>query len=302
MLAIGSVAVRGYYPDARGPNDLDIICQDHELNFFLDNFELISEFEDIKFKFKKNKTIFEVENASKIPSSQLVIKLSEKFPTKKLEHQRIWFNISAPAPEILAAIKLSHLPFNINWKKNFLDFRFLQKKGIVVPPILDSLIKTRMQETQTRIKYIEPNFNLPNEKFFTDHVKRVVDHDQLHFVLKYYDRPLFESIKKDLSRAAIDFSLFQALSYKNQLRTIAEEVMVLTSERFLIPKLQRSEPLNIDAFEDFLQSSLQNIASQMCHNFLPIDFRRFAIENYYQILQEIPENFWTKFQDLIKKG
>ena len=134
---------------------------------------------------------------------------------------------------LLLTIKMSHAPWSDVWfDKTTFDIGFMQSRGAVVDEPVYSRLYTHW-ETQFGKKraYLAKD----NDSFFDDGVKRIYVHDDLHRAIAFYDSPLFERLKPDLSKAACSKTLFFALSREDQVRCIQEEAFVVALERFLIP-------------------------------------------------------------------
>jgi hypothetical protein len=300
MLLIGSRAAKFWYPDFRQPKDIDLIVSLDELEILksIPNIKTISS-KHLKHTFKLNDVMIEAEIADYIPSS-LEIK-------KRNQHQQVALSdldsleVYICKPEFLFLIKKSHITFNINWKKNFLDYHFLLKKydwndHYYLNKDFDYLYKMRYEETKERNKFKDHNFDKLNEDFFKDGVKRIVPHDLIHDVVKFYKRPLFESIKYDLTKAKIDLDLFNKLSYDDKLKNIAEEVMVLSIERVFLPMYLEGKEISDWYFNFHLKETL----AKVCNNYLPFDFRMFAIDNFYSILDYIQKHKMMRYLEELK--
>ena len=289
MLLIGSRAAQYHFQNFRKPKDYDLIIDPFDMQWFElnPNAQLISD-KGNKKRYKILGEIFEVEIAKPSKSSEMILNY-EGYKGPHLSLPGLEEQVQVASPETLLAIKKSHVCFNIHWRKNFLDYSFLKRnvKDIALNKKVNAFYKKRFDETRARLSHREINFNVDNELFFKKSeklVKRFVPHDDIHLAVKFYQRPLFESIKEDLNKAAISLPLFLALPYEKQLKTIAEETMVLAIERFILPKAM--------ARDDYSETeAMIKTAARMCHHYLPVEFRMFAVDNFYKILDVIPEDF-----------
>lgn len=142
-----------------------------------------------------------------------------------------------PNISTLIAIKESHVRFPVNHFKNIRDWQELHKLKSKYPYTKEDkkLLEIRRNEAYERneslIKRI--NLNKPNKEFFKPAQNlRKFDHDELHRVVAFNDKPVFEMVKKDLSKAAVDREMFESLPKKMQLQMAIEESMVIGYERF----------------------------------------------------------------------
>lgn len=286
MLLIGSRAAQFHWADFRQPNDWDFICLESELHH-LEQLPgiIILQKRTEKCKYKLQNLTLEVEIADQLPSSMALLNREEfSKDCRRILVRELNRSVSIASPETLLLLKRSHLPFRIHWRKNFLDYSFIKKKINKLPLNLLSILDTRIMETKNRIAYREHNFKLSNEKFLTGNIKRIVPHDNLHQMIKFYERPMFEYIKKDLSKAEIDYQMFRALPYEKQLANMAEEVMALALERIIIPAEIKQE-IYSERHTKF------KLTSDLCCNYLPFEFRFWAIDHFYQIVDFIPDGF-----------
>jgi hypothetical protein len=135
--------------------------------------------------------------------------------------------------DALLTLKVSHAIRDIHWYKNIYDVKFLFSKGHFVQwDLLQELLDYWNEVHGPRRT---PDFTMNNEEFFSDHVPRVIPHDELHELFKYGDRPAFEQIKYDLDKAEVSENLFYGLSPEERDQIILEEAYVLAYERHIQP-------------------------------------------------------------------
>ena len=136
------------------------------------------------------------------------------------------------SPDALYTIKMSHCFWNIFWEKTMSDIVFLRSHGAkIIQPLFDDLYAAWTVKHGDKKAYLK----VDNEKFFTSAVKRTYVHDDLHRMVAYKDRPMFEYVKKDMNKAFIDKDLFNILPHDDKLILCREEIYVTALERFLIP-------------------------------------------------------------------
>lgn len=140
-----------------------------------------------------------------------------------------WLETNKMSLDILFTLKLSHILWNIHWIKNIEDTKWFSKNGTQLIPELHVMLVEQWKVTKNKRR--TPNFELNNANFFYDKVKRTIDHDDLHQICKFYDRPIFERLKFDLNKAKIEESLFNTLSHDDKIKVVLEEMFVLTLER-----------------------------------------------------------------------
>ena len=190
-------------------------------------------------------------------------------------------------PNVLITLKLSHLQWNINFKKHLHDFHFLkEKKAIVNEDLYVVLYKYWKNYHKDR----RSNLNQSLDKFFNDAVKRNIPHEKLHELVAFYDRPLHESIRKDLSKAYVDKDLYFSLSYEDQVKAALEEIIVISIERFNLTKNSSNVEIML-AFDKSYVSLCTRIASGW--------WVRFLLENYKEIFP--PKKYLEKYKSILIK-
>lgn len=176
----------------------------------------------------------------------------------------------------LCAIKRSHVMFPVNAKKNLADwyklhsfFNLTDYWNHAGPMKLYELRHVEALE-RNKARLARINLNKPNEVFFKPAQNlREFDHDALHRIVAYHDKPLFESCKHDMTKAKIDRDLFETLPFIDQIRMVKEECMVIGYERFY--KEGRS-------YQDVYNDGFCKFVTELCKGW----FQEFALENIDQ--------------------
>jgi hypothetical protein len=135
--------------------------------------------------------------------------------------------------DAIYTLKLSHLAWDIKWQKHKNDCLFLKSRGAKKIDNLYKLLLEYWESTNTD----KDRLNLYQTKsdFFNDHVHYVYDHDYLHEVVAFPNKPIYSMCLKDGQDVAIDKSKFFKLPKELQLKMFKEEVTVIAAERWLIP-------------------------------------------------------------------
>jgi hypothetical protein len=131
-------------------------------------------------------------------------------------------------PNFLITIKMSHLAWDINWDKHMKDYLFLKSKGLEVN---EELFKLLYKDWENIHGKKSVKMNVPNKGFFKDNIKREIEHDKLHEYFMFYDRPLNERIRQDLSKPYCSEYMWDKLSEEGKFKCAIEEIFVLTYER-----------------------------------------------------------------------
>lgn len=144
------------------------------------------------------------------------------------------FDRPIPTVDQLYTLKVSHSFWPINWRKHMKDILFLQEKGAKLDKeLFDKLYDGWVGYHGKKRAYL----NVDNEKFFTSTVPREYVHDDIHKAISYYGDPLYNKVKRDVSKALISEKMFNELSHIDQIRLCREEIYATALERFLIKKL-----------------------------------------------------------------
>lgn len=284
MLLIGSRAARFHFPSARKPRDFDFIATSEEVKEFLKNFS----YKDTSKHAKKiramvdlhgEKASFEFDLTTSYRSSFILHECDRVF---EKNDPVLGINYYVASPLTLYLLKRSHITFPIHFEKNIEDFLFLKKKveGAEYPTWWNYAFMLRFKEIRERGDRKQINFDVGNSEFFRKSekfVKRVVEHDSLHYATCFGDKPLFLSVKEDISKAVLSPKLVQQLSFENKIRLIQEECMALAMERHIIPAIMKKDILDSKA-------AYKKTACKMVYNYLPPFLRFFAADNFDKIL------------------
>lgn len=144
----------------------------------------------------------------------------------------------------LYTIKCSHLAYDINWDKHCLDVMLMQSKGCVLDEQLYNLLLKDWKEIHGKKRV---NLNLTKDQFFTKYVTRVIDHDEIHERIAYYDKPIYKTILKDGKEVLTDITKWNKLNHNDKLLCILEEVYATACERWmdLPPKISKMKAMRL---------------------------------------------------------
>lgn len=199
--------------------------------------------------------------------------------------------------EVLYLTKKSHIHYPIHYDKSIADYSLL-KTVIDVEKVKTYQLyyELRLQETKERINKRSPTLNRTNEDFF-DRSKNVVgyvfEHDDIHEAIKHYERPVYEMMKKDFSKAWCEKDMFHNLPHEYKVRCVQEEAYVIALERYIILRKGHYKDPQLA-----YKAALQRICTTLCSGF----FRDFAVENYFEILNAYSDNYVSKFKEKLFSG
>jgi hypothetical protein len=209
--------------------------------------------------------------------------------------------VEVAPPHLLERIKRSHVYWPIQFQKTIDDLHQLKEflltnpAGIGKPlATYDDIMVQRYGEAEQRngIPADHIHMNVTNEEFLDREgiltVRKIIPHDDIHELVKFGDKPMYMRIKKDLSKAACDEKLFNALTLEERIQDVQEEGMVLALERYLL--LGR---LTVAA--EAYRRALERICTTITKGW----FREFAIDHYPQIRKLPIEKDLLKIRDHI---
>jgi hypothetical protein len=298
MLMIGSRAAAYWIDEFRAPKDLDLIAPLMEIHKWAmlhkDHIEYMVPTSRWKFKCKlKNGFQIEIEVADENPSAQMLWDDSDSFPTTRLMINNVNFDVKVPTPEVLYWIKRSHIYWNVHWQKNIADLHVL--KEYCERDELnywEKIYTARLAENEAKFgPRFTAKLNQDNDKFFAKSEKslnRQFEHDDLHEIVKYYERPLYEMFKEDKSKALMNFAMFYNADHQKKLRCVREEAMVIALERYIIPG-NMTDPV----------TAYQQALRRICTNLTSGWFREFAIDHWNEI--NVPDMHYVTLLDLARE-
>ncbi|MNK14412.1 hypothetical protein D3C87_325350 [compost metagenome] len=132
----------------------------------------------------------------------------------------------------LYTIKISHLPWPVFWWKHVNDALFLKSKGAEINQPLYELLKQHWKVehgTKTQLSLYRNK-----SEFFDDAVPKEFDHDLLHELVSFPERPVYTTVLKDGEEVATDREKWLALPFYDKIRMLREEMNVIMCERWLL--------------------------------------------------------------------
>ncbi len=253
-----------------------------------------------------NQSDYELEIVTDIHQSGYLIheSLSSHFKKVILDVQMYnkFFYVVVPPISLLETIKTSHIFHSNNFIKHIKDLhlirrymyynkirqqKFIDKQYIyneyevAEPPKREpsseysKILELRRLETDLKkgVPGSHINLNMTNEDFLDREgilkVDRPVKHDDIHEMVKFTDVPMYTRLKSDQSKATCLKSLWDKLTYEEQLQDVMEEAMVLALERYMFPNIETDE-----------QTAYILALIRICTNITKGWFREFAVNNF----------------------
>ena len=188
----------------------------------------------------------------------------------------------------LALIKRSHLWRDLSFPKHITHYHKVLGAYRVWSNEDIQFLNTRIELTKQAFPQGHPNLMQSKDDFFDDAVVKKYQHDDLHEMFAFYDKPLYTRLLRNENLAWCEEDKWNTLSYDEKCKCVAEEVYVIATERLLIP-FKNKYPYKIAFFK-----ALQKVCTTLCSGW----FRDFAIDNYPEIVAQY-DHF--KFQEVLTK-
>jgi hypothetical protein len=102
----------------------------------------------------------------------------------------------------------------------------------------------------------------------------VFDHDWLHELYAYNDKPMYEKMKKDFSLAKCEKDMWDKFTHEEKLMCVAEECYVIATERFMVPKDWRF----------WTKLAYIKALQKVCTTLTSGWFRSFSIDHYLEVM------------------
>ncbi len=176
----------------------------------------------------------------------------------------------------LAIIKRSHLWRNLSFQKHITHYhKHLAKYRSMFTQADELVLDKRTKLTMATYPQGHPSLKKSVEDFFDDYVEKKYNHDYLHELVAYHDKPLYTQLQRDASSAWCDKDLWNKLSNDDKIKCVAEETQVIAIERFLVPH-------NWDyPIRHAYIKALDKVCTTLCSGW----FRDFAIDNYPKVFE-----------------
>lgn len=181
----------------------------------------------------------------------------------------------------LMLIKRSHLWRDWQWDKHIVQYYHwikkycTDKKQRSLPLTKEDLefLKKRTKLTQEAYGDFTPSLDKSPKDFFDDYVTKIYDHDFLHELVAFENKPLYLSLQKDPKATVFcSKSLWNTLTPIQQNRCVAEEAFVIALERFVLSNWDYPTKLAY-------YNALKKICTTLTRGF----FRDHAIDNFPDI-------------------
>lgn len=254
-ILIGSRALNYWYPDMKPKDDADwdIIC--NRPGAFDDDLNVLIEWHD---PWLLNNEDFH--------------RYTSDFHTISICDQKVY----VCNPVGLSIIKRSHLWRDLKFSKHICHYHKYLAGYIKDYTLQDrQILEERTQMTHALYPQGNPNLMQSKEVFFDDAVKKQHNHDYLHELFAYYDKPLYTTLLRNSDLAWCEEGKWKKLSHEDKLKCITEEVQVIATERFMVPNNWKY-PSKLA-----YSKALAKVCTTLCSGW----FRDYAIDYYPELLK-----------------
>ena len=189
----------------------------------------------------------------------------------------------------LQLVKRSHLWRDLSFGKHITMYhKHLGIKSFNEDDV--KFLKHRTELTHKAFdKWKSPSLKKTVEEFFDDYVTKKYDHDYLHELFAYYDKPLYTRLQNQDGSVWCDEDKWKYLSLPDKIKCVAEETQVIAAERFLIRK-------------DWKYSSkiaYFHALEKVCTTLTSGWFRDFAIDHYPNVVDLYDPQRFTNAKSLL---
>lgn len=179
----------------------------------------------------------------------------------------------------LLTIKLSHMPYDIFWRKHVNDYLVMKKYGSAVNQPLYAALQEHWKEKHEN----KPHLNLYRTKdaFFDDFVEKQYDHDRLHELVAFPNAPVYTTCLKDGQEVMIDKQKFYNLPFERQVKMFREEVNVIAFERWVIPS--KGKISYLQAYHKSLHKTVTALTKNWACTFMCENIEEFLRPNVKEV-------------------
>lgn len=291
MLIIGSRALQFYAQERgvpfRSPGDTDVICTEEEMDEHCERLgvtptRLAGDHWTVETAPGRHMEFGLSHDGGLIRSGFDYLERAKNLPRQ----------IQIAPLEILFSLKKSHIFIPRQWNKHIQDYHLMKSWG--VKDVMPELTLIRRKEREA---YKTPSLNKTADEFFDDNVSnKTFVHDDIHAVMAYLDKPMYERIKIDSNLVKCSRDKFEALGLRDRVRCVLEEAYVIALERAIIPMMFEGKKF---ATED---SAFNWALMRICTTLTSGWFREFAVENWPLIVKSRDGAYVKRFLHAVDIG
>lgn len=181
----------------------------------------------------------------------------------------------------LLTIKLSHLPYDIQWKKHMNDYLVFKKHGAEV----NQELYVALQKHWENVHGNKPHLSLYKTKdsFFDDYVPKEQEHDYLHELVAYPNKPVYTQCLQKGQQVMIDWDKFLSMSFEQQVRMFREEINIIATERWLLPTKKSGKITFREAYSKSLHKTVTALTKGRASRFMCENIEKFIRPNRKEV-------------------
>lgn len=187
---------------------------------------------------------------------------------------------SYATPDALYTLKVSHLGWdNPQWWKHVQDALLFKSKGCkLVPELYNALVEHWKVELHGK-EFL--SLDRTKEQFFNDFVTYTYDHDHLHDLVAYPDKPMYTKILKNDEEVLTCENKFKQLSFEDQVKTFREEIVVIACERWWLTDYWHERGMSWNkAYQLALKKTITNLTKGWATDFIVQNLDHFVIPQF----------------------
>lgn len=202
-------------------------------------------------------------------------------------------------PEMILTIKMSHLAWDIKWEKTLRHINSLVNMGYNYNPNLYKLLKAHWGTVHGNKDFLSLSKN--KDDFFNDHVTYVYDHDYLHELVAYPNKPVYTKCLKENEDVLIDKTKFFNMEFSEQVRMFREEITVIAIERWLVNPYNKGKVSWFKSWNLSLKKTITSLTKNWAADFIIHNIKEFRVPdyNYFKHAMKILEIEMSKPLEII---
>ena len=181
----------------------------------------------------------------------------------------------------LLTIKLSHLPYDILWKKHLNDYLVFKKHGAQINQALYVALQQHWENVHGNKSFL--SLYRTKDNFFDDYVEKEQEHDYLHELVAYPDKPVYSRCLQEGQEVMIDWDKFLAMPFEQQVKMFREEINVIATERWLLPTKDSGKITFREAYSKSLHKTVTALTKGKASRFLCENIEEFIRPNRKEV-------------------
>lgn len=181
----------------------------------------------------------------------------------------------------LLTIKLSHLPYDILWKKHLNDYLMFKKHGAQINQALYVALQQHWENVHGNKSFL--SLYRTKDNFFDDYVEKEQEHDYLHELVAHPNKPMYIQCLQDGQEVMIDWDKFLAMPFEQQVKMFREEINVIAAERWLIPTKDSGKITFREAYSKSLHKTVTALTKGRASRFLCENIEEFIRPNRKEV-------------------